>query len=193
MMETCLAKGQLASVIFGAIGGTVIICSAFAAIVWYIMYKHRKGEKILVIERRSEEGHNEFEGVKGHKIFEKRPLSDDVPLSDVSDHRSHEVQLVLQPKTDRSVGKDHQSLFDSVGLEFGSREDGIAINRVSDDLRHSNVRCGDTIRELSVSFDELTLSEAEALLTLLASYKVNLKLRRTYDEEEPKDEVDSKT
>lgn len=52
---------------------------------------------------------------------------------------------------------------------------------------------GDTIRELSVSFDELTLSEAEALLTLLASYKVNLKLRRTYDEEEPKDEVDSKT
>lgn len=43
-----MAKGQLASVIFGAIGGTVIICSAFAAIVWYIMYKHRKGKPPLV-------------------------------------------------------------------------------------------------------------------------------------------------
>uniref|UniRef100_A0A0N5B6H8 PDZ domain-containing protein n=1 Tax=Strongyloides papillosus TaxID=174720 RepID=A0A0N5B6H8_STREA len=49
--DTCLNSGKLAGLIFGSIFGTLVICLSIALFIWYLTNKHKKAEKVLILER----------------------------------------------------------------------------------------------------------------------------------------------
>uniref|UniRef100_A0A0N4ZS76 Peroxisomal ATPase PEX1 n=1 Tax=Parastrongyloides trichosuri TaxID=131310 RepID=A0A0N4ZS76_PARTI len=49
--DTCLNSGKLAGLIFGSIFGTLVICLSIALFIWFLTNKHKKAEKVLILER----------------------------------------------------------------------------------------------------------------------------------------------
>uniref|UniRef100_A0A914WF17 PDZ domain-containing protein n=1 Tax=Plectus sambesii TaxID=2011161 RepID=A0A914WF17_9BILA len=54
-VDTCLQASGLAGLIFGCIFGTVLVCVVVALLLWWLLKRRKPGEKILVIEKPSEQ------------------------------------------------------------------------------------------------------------------------------------------
>ncbi|CEF62950.1 PDZ domain-containing protein [Strongyloides ratti] len=51
LADTCLNSGKLAGLIFGSIFGTLVICLSIAMFILFLSRKHKKAEKVLILER----------------------------------------------------------------------------------------------------------------------------------------------
>uniref|UniRef100_A0A0K0E122 PDZ domain-containing protein n=1 Tax=Strongyloides stercoralis TaxID=6248 RepID=A0A0K0E122_STRER len=129
LADTCLNSGKLAGLIFGSIFGTLVLCLSIALIILFLSRKHKKDEKVLILERAHAtiETDSNFTGdvsevgklekgietdrvsIKKHASLRDKQMITDLKMNDVEEKNSSGI---ASDEGTRSIDSLYQSMKD---------------------------------------------------------------------------------
>ncbi|KAK5969911.1 PDZ domain-containing protein [Trichostrongylus colubriformis] len=203
MGDTCLSQPQLAGVIFGSVGATLVICITIATIFWMWL-------------RRSDQKEKGAEGNRVAKEFNdiESKTYDDIPPKTSSKNQMNMIDSLKLPRR-KHLDTGGQKAFSvenvneasgNVGVLLkaenaagfgmniqGSMNEGIYVKTVvpmGAAHQTGNILPGDRIKSLTINFDNMVYEDALTLLSYASPYKVKFELERKVETPPPMDNDD---